>query len=99
MIDIRQRRLWDSLKLFLFAGNKYAWHDDTDLIDLQNGHIIADIRMAGSLDYGLILTIYREGEEMMDIIVLTAITVSRHRRIVRVVGSQIAGAGVSIALI
>src|SRR5436190_14056931 len=24
MIDIRQRRLWDSLKLFLFAGNKYA---------------------------------------------------------------------------
>ena len=98
-IVIRQRRLWDSQKLFMFAGKIYAWHDDTDLIDLQNDHIIANIRMAGSFDYGLVLTIYREGEEMMDIIVFTAIAVSLHRPIVRVVGSQIAGAGVGFALI
>lgn len=92
-IIVRQRKLWDSLKLFTYEGEKYAWRDDVDLIDLQNGHIIADIRQTGSTDYGLVLTIYREGQEMMDVVVITAISMSRRRPMVRIIGYQIAGAG------
>ena len=64
-----------------------------DLIDLQTGQVIADIRMTGSLDYGLVLTVYREGQEMIEIIVLTAIIISRRRPTVKIVGYQVAGAG------
>src|SRR5271170_3594874 len=92
-IVLRQQRLWGSLKPFTCEGKKYAWRDDLDLIDLQNGHIIADIRQTGSTDYGLVLTIYREGQEMIDIVVITAISLSRRQPAVRIVGYQIGGIG------
>jgi hypothetical protein len=92
-IVVRQQRLWGSLKLFTYEGKKYTWRDDVDLIDLQNGHIIAEIRQTGSTDYGLVLTIYREGQEMMDIVVITAISMSRRQPVVRIIGYQIGGVG------